>query len=67
MNTCGGNSCMDEKEKEKEQSDIKKPGLDRTGMRSFMGNPEKFEFSFYGILMACLPLIIAGLFIWYFW
>lgn len=60
-----GNSCMDEKEKE--QSDIEKPSLDRAGMRSFMGNPEKFEFSFYGILMACLPLIIVGIVIWYFW
>jgi len=54
-------------EKEKEQSDIEKPSLDRAGMRSFMGNPEKFEFSFYGILMACLPLIIVGIVIWYFW
>ncbi|MBV6737754.1 hypothetical protein [Priestia megaterium] len=58
---------MDEKEKEKEQSDIEKPSLDRAGMRSFMGNPEKFEFSFYGIFMACLPLIIVGIVIWYFW
>ncbi|WP_170959665.1 hypothetical protein [Priestia megaterium] len=54
-------------EKEKEQSDIEKPSLDRAGMRSFMGNAEKFEFSFYGILMACLPLIIVGIVIWYFW
>ena len=58
---------MDEKEKEKEQSDIEKPSLDRAGMRSFMGNQEKFEFSFYGIFMACLPLIIVGIVIWYFW
>ncbi|SFH62532.1 hypothetical protein SAMN04487776_1466 [Priestia megaterium] len=56
-------------DKEKEESEIEKPSLDRAraGIRSYMGNPEKFEFSLYGVLMACVPLIIVGIFIWYNW
>ncbi|WP_165802529.1 hypothetical protein [Priestia megaterium] len=54
-------------DQEKKESEIEKPSLDRAGMRSYMDNPEKFEFSFYGVLMACVPLIIAGIFIWYNW
>ena len=61
---------MSEQEKEKnetERNQIEKPSLDRVGIRSIMGSPEKFEFSFYGVLMALLPLIIAGIFIWRNW
>lgn len=54
-------------DKEKMESEIEKPSLDRAGIRSYMGHPEKFELSFYGILMACVPLIIVGIFIWYNW
>ena len=54
-------------DKEKKESEIEKPSLDRAGMRSYMGNPEKFEFSLYGVFMACVPLIIVGIFIWYNW
>ncbi|WP_407545310.1 hypothetical protein [Priestia sp. HNGD-A6] len=54
-------------DREKKQSEIEKLSLDRAGMRSYIGNPEKFEFSFYGVLMASVPLIIVGAFIWYNW
>jgi len=33
-------------DKEKRGSEIEKPSLDRAGMRSHMGNPEKFALSF---------------------
>ena len=65
LSSDGGAVSMSDKEKK--ESEIEKPSLDRAGMRSYMGNPEKFEFSFYGVLMACVPLIIAGVFIWYNW
>ncbi|MFS2174071.1 hypothetical protein [Priestia megaterium] len=54
-------------DKEREEPEIEKPSLDRAGIRYYMGNPEKFEFSLYGVLMACVPLIIVGIFIWYNW
>lgn len=54
-------------DKENKESEIEKPSLDRAGMRSYMGNSEKFEFSFCGVLIACVPLIIVGIFIWYNW
>ncbi|MGG4263739.1 hypothetical protein [Peribacillus simplex] len=53
--------------KHEDESKIKKPALDRAGLRAFMGNPEDFELSFYGILMACMPIIILGIVVWYNW
>ncbi|KWW22698.1 hypothetical protein AS888_03560 [Peribacillus simplex] len=42
--------------KEEEKNSLKRPSMDRTGLRSFSGNPEEFELSFYGIFMACIPI-----------
>jgi phosphoglycerol transferase MdoB-like AlkP superfamily enzyme len=50
-----------------EKSDIEKPALDRAGLRSLMGNPERIELSFYGIVIACIPIIIFGFFVWRNW
>lgn len=46
---------------------IKKPALDRAGLRGFMGNPEDFELTFYGVFMACAPLITLGVIVWLNW
>jgi len=51
----------------KEDSKIDKFEISRAGLRSFSGNPEKFEITPYGILMACIPILLVILLIWYFW
>lgn len=53
--------------KEEEKNSLKRPSMDRTGLRSFSGNPEEFELSFYGIFMACIPIFILGGIVWYNW
>ncbi|MEV5113398.1 hypothetical protein ABS315_20575 [Peribacillus frigoritolerans] len=53
--------------KTEEQSKIQKPYLDRAGQRAFMGNPEEFKLSFYGVFMACVPIIILGVIVWLNW
>ncbi|MBK5442195.1 MULTISPECIES: hypothetical protein [unclassified Peribacillus] len=52
---------------EEEKHKIKKTALDRAGLRTFMGNPEDFELSFYGVFMACVPIFILGVVVWYNW
>ncbi|MCK1993145.1 hypothetical protein GW626_04335 [Peribacillus muralis] len=49
------------------KNEIKKPSVDRAGLRTFMGNPENFELSWYGILMACAPIILFSAFVWWQW
>ena len=53
--------------KTEEQSKIQKPSLDRAGQRAFMGNPEEFKLSFYGIFRALIPIIILGIIVWLNW
>lgn len=54
-------------EKEKEKHKIKNISLDRAGLRSFMGNPEEFKLSFYGIFIACIPIFIFIAVVWFNW
>ncbi|NCT38608.1 hypothetical protein GTW56_21760 [Bacillus sp. EB93] len=50
---------------EKEKHKIKNISLDRAGLRSFMGNPEEFKLSFYGIFIACIPIFIFVAVVWF--
>ena len=50
-----------------EDSKIEKPEISRAGLRSFFGNAEKFEVTPYGILMACTPILLFFLLMWYYW
>ncbi|MCK2000385.1 hypothetical protein MZM54_03140 [[Brevibacterium] frigoritolerans] len=52
---------------EKEKHKIKNISLDRAGLRSFMGNPEEFKLSFYGIFIACIPIFIFIAVVWFNW
>ena len=51
----------------KEDSKIEKFEISRAGIRSFFGNAEKFEVTPYGILMACIPILLVILLVLYFW
>ncbi|MET1178492.1 hypothetical protein ABG775_11100 [Peribacillus simplex] len=53
--------------KEADQYKIKKIALDRAGLRAFMGNPEDLELSFYGVFIACIPILIFVGVVWYNW
>jgi hypothetical protein len=54
-------------EKYLRKKEMKRPAIDRAGIRAFMGNPEDFSLSWYGIFMASVPIILFGVLVWSQW